>query len=98
MKRSVLAAAAWPWLVAGADAPDGALVKDVFLQTPPSLIPLMEKAGSPDLFPMGDCFGFKLEEATIAQMQEAMESGRLTSVQLVSCYMTRTFQTQPYIK
>ncbi|PHH60546.1 hypothetical protein CDD81_1551 [Ophiocordyceps australis] len=96
MKRSVLAAAAWPWLI-GADAPAGALVQDVFLQTSPDFIPLMERAGSPDLFPMPDCNGFKLEEATIAQMQEAMEKGMLTSVQLVHCYMTRTLQTQHYI-
>ncbi|KAK5996538.1 Putative amidase [Cladobotryum mycophilum] len=63
----------------------------------PSLIPLQENAGSDNLFPMGDCFGFNLHEATIDQMQEAMKSGRLTSVQLVSCYMTRTFQTQQYL-
>lgn len=47
---------------------------------------------------MTDCNGFELEEATIAQLQEAMETGRLTSVQLVQCYLKRTFQTKPYLK
>jgi amidase len=64
----------------------------------PNLIPLQENAGTDKLFPMGDCFGFQLEEATIDEMREAMERGSLTSVQLVTCYMTRTFQTQQYIK
>ncbi|QPH10557.1 hypothetical protein C2857_001928 [Epichloe festucae Fl1] len=63
----------------------------------PNLIPSQNNAGSNKLFPMGDCHGFKLEEATIDQMQKAMESRKLTSVQLVDCYMTRTFQTQQYI-
>ncbi|KAK1625222.1 amidase signature domain-containing protein [Colletotrichum phormii] len=44
------------------------------------------------------CAGtFKLEEATIDQMQKAMTDGILTSQQLVMCYMQRTFQTQEYI-
>ncbi|KAF4465799.1 hypothetical protein FALBO_7329 [Fusarium albosuccineum] len=60
----------------------------------PNLIPLQKNAGTEDLFPMGDCNGFKLEEATIDEMQEAMRSGKLTSVQLVTCYLIRTYQTQ----
>lgn len=64
----------------------------------PSLIPLLENANSTNLFPMADCHGFKLEEATIDEMQEAMKSGNLTSVKLVGCYLTRTFQTEEYIK
>ncbi|KAI5458739.1 amidase signature domain-containing protein [Mariannaea sp. PMI_226] len=62
-----------------------------------TLLPLQENAGSDNLFPMDDCFGFKLHEATIDQMQAAMKAGRITSVQLVTCYMTRTFQTQNYL-
>ncbi|KAG8425995.1 hypothetical protein J3459_008530 [Metarhizium acridum] len=84
---SLLAAAAG----ASATCADG-----VFEFTP-DLIPLQENAGTDKLFPMGDCFGFKLEEATIDDMQKAMENGMLTSVKLVTCYMTRTFQTQQYI-
>lgn len=41
---------------------------------------------------------FKLEEATIDQMQKAMQDGIMTSQQLVICYMQRTFQTQEYIR
>ncbi|CCF39035.1 glutamyl-tRNA(Gln) amidotransferase subunit A [Colletotrichum higginsianum] len=40
---------------------------------------------------------FKLEEATIDQMQKAMQDGIMTSQQLVICYVQRTFQTQEYI-
>lgn len=65
--------------------------------TPP-LLPLMKDAGTTELFPMADCFGFKLEEATIDDMQKAMGKGKLTSVQLVLCYMLRAQQTHNYIK
>lgn len=67
-------------------------------QFTPQLVPLQENALTTELFPMADCHGFKLEEATIDQMQEAMEKGNLTSVKLVGCYLTRTFQTEEYIK
>jgi amidase len=66
--------------------------------TPASLFPLQQNAGSTGLFPMPRCGSFKLEEATIDQMQAAMASGTLTSVQLVQCYMLREFQTHQYIK
>lgn len=69
----------------------------MFTYTPP-LLPLEANAGSDNLFPMDSCFGFKLHEATIDEMQEAMRKGKLTSVQLVTCYMTRAHQTQQYIK
>lgn len=66
--------------------------------TETNLIPLQQNAGSDDLFPMGDCFGFDLHEATITEMQEAMRLGHLTSTQLVTCYLVRTYQTQEYIE
>ena len=47
---------------------------------------------------MPPCGSFDLEEATIDDMQAAMEAGILTSTQLVVCYMIRTYQTQEYIK
>lgn len=81
-------------VVAGVAALD---VSQVFPMTP-NLIPLQQNAGSDNLFPMGSCFGFNLHEATIDQMQAAMANGTLSSVQLVSCYMTRQFQTQQYLK
>ncbi|KAM0269045.1 hypothetical protein ACHAQH_009842 [Verticillium albo-atrum] len=65
----------------------------------PLLFPLLENADSADLFPMGTCGdGFELEEATIDEMQQAMEAGKLTSHQLVLCYLQRTYQTQDYTK
>nr|XP_036577411.1 amidase [Colletotrichum truncatum]KAF6784382.1 amidase [Colletotrichum truncatum] len=62
--------------------------------TLPSVFPLLDSA---DLFPMPLCGGFELHEATIDQMQAAMEAGTLTSQQLVACYLQRTYQTQEYI-
>jgi len=47
---------------------------------------------------MARCGSFKLEEATIDDMQKAMAKGTLTSVQLVQCYMLRNYQTDDYIK
>ena len=60
---------------------------------------LEEKSTLSDiLFPVLPCGKFNLEEATIDEMQAAMNNGTLTSVQLVGCYVLRTFQTDPYIK
>lgn len=64
----------------------------------PNLLPLEENASTASLFPMADCAGFKLEEATIDDMSRAMGCGKLTSVQLVTCYLTRNYQTAEYIK
>lgn len=85
--------AVWLALTTGAMA----AVVDVDFDRLP-MVPLQENAGTPNLFPMADCFGFNLEEATIDQMQDAMERGVLTSVNLVACYMTRTSQTEDYLK
>lgn len=51
-----------------------------------------------DLFPMRLCNGFKLEEATIDDIQAAFNSGKLTGVQLLKCYYERIYQVQPYLK
>lgn len=66
--------------------------------TVPSVFPLLEDVGSADLFPMPLCGTFKLEEATIDEMQVALAAGTLTSQQLVGCYIQRTYQTQEYIQ
>lgn len=63
-----------------------------------SIFPLLENAETPELFVMPPCGTFNLEEATIDDMQAAMASGGLTSVQLCLCYLQRTFQTQNYLK
>ncbi|KAF4783522.1 amidase [Colletotrichum scovillei] len=65
--------------------------------TLPSVFPLLEDVGSADLFPMPLCGTFKLEEATIDEMQAALAAGTLTSQQLVGCYIQRTYRTQEYI-
>lgn len=50
------------------------------------------------LFPMRQCHGFKLEEATVDEIQEQLRNGVFTSVQLLECYLDRISQTQPYLK
>lgn len=49
-------------------------------------------------FPMADCYGLPLEEATIDQMQNWMASGLLTSRQLTKCYLGRILQLNEYVK
>ncbi|KAF7933637.1 uncharacterized protein EAE98_003346 [Botrytis deweyae] len=49
-------------------------------------------------FPMPLCNGFKLEEASIDQLQSALSNGTLTSVQIVMCYLERIYQTDEYIR
>lgn len=49
-------------------------------------------------FPMSLCHGFKLEEATIDQLQKAMSNGTLTSTKVMMCYLKRMYQTDSYIQ
>lgn len=51
-----------------------------------------------DLFPMRLCNGFKLEEASIDDIQAELGSGKLSAVQLLKCYYDRIYQLQPYLK
>jgi amidase len=44
------------------------------------------------------CKGFSIEEATIDELQQYMATSNLSSVQLLSCYMQRYYQTNQYIK
>lgn len=55
-------------------------------------------ASGASLFPMRSCHGFKLEEASVDEMQQRMSNGSLSSVQLLECYLDRIHQTQPYLK
>ena len=50
------------------------------------------------LFPMRDCQGLKLEEATIDQLQQWMRAEKLTTQQLVACYLQRIDQTDGYVR
>ena len=49
-------------------------------------------------FPMPACNGIVLEEATIDQLQEAMNTGRLSAVNIALCYLQRIYQTDSYVK
>lgn len=49
-------------------------------------------------FSMAECYGVDLEEATIDQMQGWMGSGKLTSRQLVQCYLGHILQLNEYVK
>ena len=51
-----------------------------------------------DLFPMPDCNGVILEEATVDYLQDAMSKGHLTSTKIALCYMQRIYQTNGYTK
>lgn len=57
----------------------------------------LDTANSTDLFPMRQCQGLTIEEATVDQLQKWMSAGKLTSVQLALCYLDRIYQTDDYI-
>lgn len=59
--------------------------------------PYLNTTGA-DIFPMRLCNGFKLEEASIDEIQAELKSGKLTGVQLLECYSERIYQLQPYLK
>ena len=65
-------------------------------QSSPSLLP--EGLGNTDAFPIPSCGGITLEEATIDELQAYMTNGRLTSVQITTCYLQRLYQVEGYIK
>lgn len=56
------------------------------------------KQNGTDLFTMPECNGIRLEEATIDQLQEAMNTGFLTTSQIVLCYVQRIYQTDMYLE
>lgn len=84
------------WMIALSAHPTEAQNASSTDLTPP-LFPLAQYADSAALFPMPPCGAFRLEEASIDQMQEAMANGSLSSQQLVTCYIVRTYQTNSYI-
>lgn len=49
-------------------------------------------------FPMPDCYGFRLEEADIDAIQRTLQSGRLSSRQVVHCYVERVNKVNPYLR
>jgi amidase len=76
----------------------GALAESQVLHDPfPYYFP-QQNASAAELFAMPKCHGIDIEDASIDDLQAHMASGRLTSVQLVTCYTQRSFQTAEYIK
>lgn len=76
-------------------------VADQNLEFPyPYYFPLLQNGSDADSgqFPMPLCKGFKLEEATIDQLQTAMQHGQLTSVDIIHCYMKRIDQTDQFLR
>ncbi|KAF2792484.1 glutamyl-tRNA amidotransferase subunit A [Melanomma pulvis-pyrius CBS 109.77] len=68
------------------------------LQNPyPYYFPEETRAETPALFPVPNCHGITLEEATIDQLQDYMSRGTLTAVSLLKCYLKRARQVDEYI-
>lgn len=77
------------------------ILADQNLENPcPYEFPVLQNGSLADFgqFPMPLCHGFRLEEASIDQLQHALSHDNLTSVQLVYCYMQRIYQTDSYIQ
>lgn len=52
---------------------------------------------SAEIFPMPQCKGITLEEATIDQLQDYMLKGQITAVDLAQCYLARYFQVNSFV-
>ncbi|SCW00929.1 LAFE_0D01266g1_1 [Lachancea fermentati] len=50
-----------------------------------------------EFFPMETCNGITLEDATIDQLQDYFSQGKLTSEDVVRCYLDRHMQVNPYV-
>jgi amidase len=84
--------------IAGRDKNVDTLVASQILTDPYAFdFPRLGAPGA-SLFPTRHCHGFKLEEASIDEIQARLSNGSFTSVQLLECYLDRIHQTQPYLK
>ncbi|EOD50281.1 putative amidase family protein [Neofusicoccum parvum UCRNP2] len=105
---AALVAAAQPFFGPAPSAPDAAfdskpldLAESQILQDPLPVWFAVENSTADDdadVFPMPLCGGFELEEATIDELQDALNSGALTSVEIVLCYLQRIQQTDAYLR
>ena len=78
--------------------PEDPLVDTQIMKDPyPYYFPQLGSSGA-ELFPMPLCEGFKLEEASMDDIQAQFASGKLTSEKLVQCYHRRIHQTDWYLK
>lgn len=74
-------------------SPNDQLLEEPYI----SDFPNGDLADTAGLFPMPPCHNITLEEATIDQLQQYLNSGQLTSLQLAVCYIQRMWQTDDYI-
>lgn len=74
----------------------GALAAPGDSTTSPSLSYSNASAAAWHAMPL--CKGFSIEDATIDELQQYMATSNLSSVQLLSCYTQRYYQTNQYIK
>ncbi|KAE8355092.1 alpha-glucosidase [Aspergillus coremiiformis] len=89
--------AALVWANLGSTNTDDALVASQILTSPYAYDFSALGTNGASLFPMRLCNGFKLEEASIDAIQEQLEVGNLTSVDLLQCYLERIYQTDSYL-
>ncbi|KAF7189109.1 putative amidase [Pseudocercospora fuligena] len=71
--------------------------EQILLQPYGDEFPASNASGTTGLFPTARCHGFKIEEATIDQLQDYMKNGSITAQQLAVCYVQRMWQTDDYI-
>ena len=64
----------------------------------PFYVPPQDQMNTPSLFPMPECHGIVIEEATIDDLQDALRNGQLTSLMLAECFLKRREQVDVYIK
>jgi amidase len=69
-----------------------------FSTAPTAAVSLPNPAHHVQPFPMDVCHGHRLEDAEIAQIQSWYDVGALTVRQVVSCYLSRIAQIDPYVK
>ncbi|KAH8820803.1 amidase signature domain-containing protein [Xylogone sp. PMI_703] len=89
-------------IASGGENPhDNFSIQDQNLEFPfPYYFPQLQNGSNADSgqFPMPLCNGFKLEEATIDQLQSEMKHGKLTSVDIIGCYLRRIHQTDQFLR
>lgn len=65
----------------------------------PYYFPVLDAQKKDDTpFPMPLCYGARIEEASIAELQGYLTDGTLTSAKLVECYMRRILQVDTYVE
>jgi amidase len=82
----------------GGDQNESLAETQILLDPFPFYVPPQDAMDSPSLFPMPDCHGVNLEEASIDDLQVALHSGQLSTSTLAECFLRRREQVDVYIK